>query len=134
MSNFGRKLRRWTYSEITRLHQLYDSGKSRAEIATELNMEEDRIRQRLQWEAKAGILKNARRRRRAASTRTDSRAEQRKSPREYFDVVIAGPKPTESAVANQKERFSARHRDLAGAIFGDPPIGFSALDKRQVLA
>lgn len=38
----------------------------------------------------------------------------------------------DSVLAEQARRVVARARDLAGSVFGDPPIGFSALDKRSV--
>jgi hypothetical protein len=128
MSNLGRKLRRWTYSEITRLHTLYESGKSRAEIAADLEMEEERVRQRLQWEASSSTLGIARKRRRRAQ-REATKNEQR-SPRQFFEMVTSGPTPTDKALEERKARLAAMPRDLAGAFFGDPPVGFSALEQR----
>jgi hypothetical protein len=37
----------------------------------------------------------------------------------------------EHVLAEQAKRLVARARDLAGAVFGDPPVGFSALDRRS---
>lgn len=128
MSNFGRTLRRWTYSEITRLHRLYDAGKSRAEIAADLGMEEERIRQRLQWESQSSTLGIARKKQRMA--RRLATREEQKSPRQFYDMVTAGPRPTEAALQARAARLAALPRDLAGAFFGDPPVGFSALEQR----
>lgn len=128
MSNVGRKLLRWTYSEITRLHRLYEAGKSRAEMAADLEMSEERIRQRLQWEDQSSVLGIARKKRRVAQ-RLATKAEQ-KSPRQFFDMVTAGPRPTDRALEERRVRQAAVPRDLTGAFFGDPPVGFSALELR----
>jgi hypothetical protein len=39
-------------------------------------------------------------------------------------------RPT-STIEEQIKRNAARHRDLTGAICGDPPIGYSALDRTR---
>jgi hypothetical protein len=36
-----------------------------------------------------------------------------------------------SAIEEQVKRNAAHHRDLTGAICGDPPIGYSALDRKR---
>lgn len=126
--NTGRKLLRWTDSEIARLHQLYNRGLTRPAIAKELNMPEERVRARLQWEAQSGTLLEARKRRRAAQ-RLVTKVEQR-SERLFFDKVVAGPKPTEEALRLREERYAAPPRGLTGAFFGDPPVGYSALERR----
>lgn len=47
----------------------------------------------------------------------------------------AGPRgggPTEQAFNELERRNAARHRqDLTASVFGDPPPGYSALDKRR---
>jgi hypothetical protein len=35
------------------------------------------------------------------------------------------------ALEGQVERNAAYHRDLTGAICGDPPVGYSALDRKR---
>jgi len=37
----------------------------------------------------------------------------------------------ETVLVEQARRLAAAARDLAGAVFGDPPRGFSALDRRS---
>lgn len=125
MSNAGRKLIRWTYSETMRLHRLYAAGKTREEIATELNMTPDRVRQRLQWEAQAGTIKL----KRMEKKRETQRIEQ-KSPRTFIDLVTSGPKPTNEALRCRDARLAAMPRDLTAALCGDPLPGFSALERR----
>jgi len=36
-----------------------------------------------------------------------------------------------SAIEEQIGRNAAHHRDLTGAICGDPPVGYSALDRKR---
>lgn len=127
-SNLGKKLRRWTYSEITRLYRLCEAGKTRAEMAVELEMSEERIRQRLQLEDQSSVLGAARKKRRMAQ-RLATKAEQ-KTPRLYRDLVIAGPKPTEQALTDRALRFAAAPRDFTAAFCGDPLPGYSALERR----
>jgi len=127
-STAGRKIQRWEQSEIARLHQMYNRGMTREAMAKELNMPEDRIRSRLQWESQSGTLLEARKRRRAAQ-RLVTKHEQR-SERMFFDKVSAGPQPTEEALRRREAMYAAPHRDLTGAFFGDPPVGFSALEGR----
>jgi hypothetical protein len=43
-------------------------------------------------------------------------------------IARSGKRPV-SAAEEQIERNFACHRDLTGAICGDPPVGFSALDR-----
>jgi hypothetical protein len=44
--------------------------------------------------------------------------------------LIEGPT---SVVEEQIKRNAAHHRDVTGAICGDPPIGYSALDRKRGL-
>ena len=39
-------------------------------------------------------------------------------------------RPAPELLAERDVRFSAPLRDLAGFVFGDPPVGYSALDQR----
>jgi hypothetical protein len=43
-------------------------------------------------------------------------------------IARSGERPA-SAAEEQIRRNAACHRDLTGAICGDPPVGFSALDR-----
>jgi hypothetical protein len=45
--------------------------------------------------------------------------------------LIEGPT---SAIEEQVKRNAAHHRDLTGAICGDPPLGYSALDRKRGVA
>lgn len=126
MSIKGHKPRRWTKKEILKLHRLYAAGKSRAEMAAALDIKPERVRQRLQWESdKLGFVTYRCR----AAQREDNGAEQ-KSPRQILDMVLPGPKLTDKAIEDRNARLAAKPRDLTGAFFNDPPIGYSALERR----
>lgn len=44
---------------------------------------------------------------------------------------ICGPRHIDNQLeAERSARLSAPYRDLAGALFGDPPVGYSALERR----
>lgn len=47
------------------------------------------------------------------------------------DQIIVSSRPTEEAVAAQIAYLSAPARDLTGLICGDPPLGYSALERRR---
>jgi hypothetical protein len=50
-------------------------------------------------------------------------------------VNFPNPYPTEGSTDDleaQSERDVAHHRDLTGVICGDPPIGYSALDRKRL--
>ena len=127
-TTLGRKLLKWTEEELTTLHALYNRGVKRYLIAKQLNMPEDRVRARLQWEAQSGTLLTARKRRRAAQRLVTK--EEQKSAREFFERVEPHHRPTENELREREERLSAPARNIAGLLFGDPPVGFSALERR----
>jgi hypothetical protein len=50
----------------------------------------------------------------------------------HANVTIARPNEgPASAIEEQVKRNAAHHRDLTGAICGDPPVGYSALDRKR---
>lgn len=129
MSTLGQKIYRWTHSEIMRLHLLHSAGKSRKEIATELGMSEERVRGRFNWEVRNRTLRYRGAKRETISPERRERQKiETRSP--HIGPVTAGPRPTAQALIDRALRYAALPRDLAGAFFGDPPIGFSALERR----
>ena len=118
----------WTNPQKTKLRQLYCDGKSLAEIAAELGITTDRVRVRLKSESRANCLDAPRKKRLEAAR--EARNRELQSPRAFIEPVIAGPHPTEEALRLRAIRINAMPRDLTGAFFGDPPLGFSALELR----
>ncbi len=71
----------------------------------------------------------------------DQREERRKRIRGYkrrktiksdrpFEMVMKHQRPPEELIADRENRHAAGPRDLTGAFFGDPPRGYSALERR----
>lgn len=42
-----------------------------------------------------------------------------------------GPVPPRELINDRAARLASCHRDLTGSLMGDPPKGYSALDKRE---
>lgn len=96
----------WPEPEVERLfHLRLVLGWSWAEIAGELGRTESGVKSKLKYEQASRAIK---------------------SPSVPF---VREPVPCE-VLAEQARRVCAGARDLAGAVFGDPPRGFSALDRR----
>lgn len=127
-TTLGYKLDRWTSEQIAQLHTLYNRGVKRYEIAKIMGMTETRIRQRLQWESKCGSILTARKRRRAAQRLATK--EEQKSARMFFERVEPIHRPPDESIKERDARYTAPASSLAGFVFGDPPKGFSALDRR----
>lgn len=47
-----------------------------------------------------------------------------------LDMAILASRPTEEMLRERDKRNAAAARDLTGLIFGDPPKGYSALDRK----
>ena len=54
---------------------------------------------------------------------------QQQKLRQVSESVTSDRTVPRDVVAEQVRRLSAPSRDIAGAVFGDPPVGFSALDR-----
>lgn len=96
--------RKWTEAEVTILTECHQAGVLLANIAKELNRSESSVRKK--WEA----MEHPFRKVRCA----------------YPDRAEA----PETALAERDRRINAPYRDLTAAFFGDPPLGYSALDRR----
>ena len=124
----GRKLIRWTHDELNKLHELYASGMKIQLISMRLNIPVERIKQRIKWESQGAQHRLTRKQRRAAQ-RAETKAEQ-KTPRVFIDRVVSSPQPTPEAIKFRDMKAIALPRDLAGLVFNDPPMVFSALDRK----
>lgn len=58
------------------------------------------------------------------------RKRRRAKPIFIHRVDCTESRPGEDILAERDRRISAPARNLVGAICGDPPVGFSALDRR----
>jgi hypothetical protein len=97
----------WPREEVARLFRLrLELGWGWAEIACELGRTESGVKSKFKYE------------------------QHNREVRAPSVPFVREPVP-ESVLAEQARRLSAPFRDLAGAVFSDPPVGFSALDRRR---
>lgn len=122
---------RWHKSEWLRAQRMLASGNPLSHVAAVLNKTAQQLRDKIRWEG-MGVARRGARASRISATRAERRAKQKeeqKSPRTFIELVI-GPKPSPKILQERDARYLAPPRDLTGAFFGDPPVGFSALERR----
>ena len=96
----------WPDAEVARLmHLRFVLGWGWGQIAVELGRTESSVKSRFKYEQHSRDVK---------------------APSVPF---VREPIP-DGVLREQARRLTATARDLAGAVFGDPPRGFSALDRR----
>lgn len=119
--------RKWTSEEQELLFKLKRQSVSFAEIAERLN----RTRKAVEWRWQVINFTPAKKER-YRKTKLDNAATYRRRPRKTNparfvpDVMIA----PEVVLIERSIRLAAP-RTITGLLFGDPPIGYSALDKRE---
>lgn len=97
----------WPEAEVARLFALRQvEGRDWGEIALALGRTESGVKSRFKYEIHSRAVKA------------------RSVP------FVREPIPA-SVLAEHGRRLAAPFRDLAGAVFGDPPFGYSALDSRS---
>jgi hypothetical protein len=121
---------RWTAEEITKLHLLLEEGKTHDAIARIMRCKPDRITNRICWEKQSAEQRQAR------QTRVQEwRHRTRKTPRSYVGHPTAhfaerpGARPPSELIEDAQRRALAP-RSISAFVFGDPPPGYSALDRR----
>lgn len=83
-----------------------------------------------------GKIENSRRTPVERAQATERRRINRHVKAAYKDRLHPSPqavleaRPAPELLAERDVRFSAPLRDLSGFVFGDPPVGYSALDQR----
>lgn len=119
--------RPWTADEWQRAQKLKADGRDDEQIAETLGRTRKAVRAKFQKER----LTPEQRLRRAEVDRKRRR-------REMGPRIVGGfgllRKPREDAIEafrDRDTRLAAGHRDLTALICGDPPVGFSALDRRS---
>jgi predicted nucleotidyltransferase len=114
--------RRWTDEEWARAEQLLTEGYAIKTVATMLGRTVREVCSKKQW-----MQMSADKRERKALQKQQRRAEQKegvKINRAEFKIYVP-----EDAVADRNARVAA-DRSLTAFVFGDPPPGWSALDRR----
>jgi hypothetical protein len=128
VSNKGKTLQRWTAAELETLNKMYLAGNSRQQIADALGSSLERVKHRLRWEMTDGGMRDQRRKR-SYARRLQRNKDERKANTPYA-CVSSGPRPTSDLIELRDQRYAAPMRDLTALYMGDPPVGYSALERR----
>lgn len=125
-----RAYRKWTLHELARLHKMKDAGESNEEIALHLHRSSDCVRERIKYENMSAEDKKAKVAR-ARQRRSKKPAVAEKSWGNPTDNIVSPRgRPSQEMIADAARRYAAP-RSLTSEFFGDPPRGYSALDRRQ---
>lgn len=116
--------REWSAEETSELLRMKEAGHSIEVIACSLRRTFHSVKERWRWartseEQKQDKIKGAMARRRASGV----------APSCQLHAVTTVRPPTE-LLMEREYRLSLPCRDLTAALFGDPPPGYSALDRR----
>lgn len=117
--------KRWSPSELETLHSMLAENKTPKEIAKALGCLRDRVDGRIRHERMSPDQRLIEAKKKAAwdkSNRTGGRA--------YREVTISASRPTSDLVEEAQQRAMAP-RSLTSEFFGDPPKGWSALDRKH---
>lgn len=118
--------RAWTEDEIAALRQLRAAGYTYRQIGTELGRTLHMVKGRVMVE------QGSQRRRRAQLRKNEQKIKSIRAimPRNLLDAPSGRAVPTETQFAERNARIAAPFRGFTGAFFGDPRVGYSALDRR----
>lgn len=125
------RLQRWTTEELAILHRMSADGASHVEIAAALSTTKERVKARTCWEGKDEQWRIKRR-------EGINAARHRRAGRQV--ALTAGPifgakattasRPAPEMFAEARKRSEAP-RTISQALLGDPPPGYSALDRKR---
>lgn len=115
--------RRWTDEEWQRAKSLLDSGYTQDAVAGIIGRTSQQIASKKQWES----LSSDRRERKALQKR-QRRAEY--IPSTSVRLHVADYMTIPECVIEERNARAVAAKSLTGWVFGDPPIGYSALDRR----
>lgn len=119
----------WNKGEIVTLNLMVSEGKSTDAIATALN------RSRVSVQGRISREKMSEEKRKALALKKMEWVRNNRSGQHNYKYIVAAStassRPSTELIEEAKRRSLAPHRSLAAALLGDPPLGFSALDRRQ---
>jgi hypothetical protein len=118
--------RAWTEDELAALRRLRAAGHTYREIGIELGRTLHMVKGRMMVE------QGSQRRRRKTERDERRNAEIRAvTPRAFLDKPGERAVPSQETIAERDARIAAPFRGFTGAFFGDPRVGYSALDGRR---
>lgn len=116
----------WTEEETAILRQMVDADSGMPALMARLGRSKHSIKERWRWISRTEENKAQRREQINLNRRIRSQfGPGATNPR---GVSVRGM--PEQVIADREARIGAGPRDLTGAFFGDPPRGFSALDRK----
>lgn len=124
----------WTQKDVRLLKKLMSEGRTVRQIAMHFGCTDDRIRDRIKIDSMTPDARKANAAR-AKAWREKQKAAG-KNPKKPVgnprrDTVSSIARPSSELLAEAQRRSLAPHRSFTAAFLGDPPLGFSALDRRQ---
>lgn len=124
----------WTQKDVLLLRKMMNAGQTVRQIAMYFGCTDDRVRDRIKQKGKCPKDRKANAAR-AKAWREKQKAAGRNpkfpvNDASRRDVVSSAARPSPDLIEDAMRRSSAP-RSLTAALFGDPPVGFSALDRRQ---
>lgn len=118
--------RPWKSDELKRAVEMRESGLLLSEIASLIGRTEKAVRHKLGY-----------------ATFTPEQLKQRAARAKEYRALCGlggrvhsngwdkvGTRPTEDMLQERNARLALQPRDLTAAFFGDPPVGYSALERR----
>lgn len=126
---------RWPVGMWERVKGMLDSGNSYKFVSAELGIPEHSLHSKAKWENMSPETK-AKKNLRSKGYRDALRKKPRvrpyeaemSPPRLQFERAII--RPSAELLAERDHRLSLEPRDLTAALLGDPPPGYSALERR----
>lgn len=117
----------WTSFEWERIVRLRAEGMTIPAVAARIGRSVNATTSKIRWEEMTADQRKAR----AARIKT-YKATHRATIRttRHYEVIRTEQRPSEALLHDREMRHAAGPRDLTGAFFGDPPRGYSALERR----
>ena len=119
---------KWTEVQLAELYRLKGEGKSALEIAEIMGCKRSRIDERLRRDRMTPEQRRAHEKQKTEWARKNGGGTQRQSYRPASTTIAS--RPSDELIAEARRRADAP-RSLSAMLLGDPPRGFSALDRKQ---
>jgi|SRR5687768_1318685 len=116
----------WSPDELETLHRMLAEKKTPKEIAEVLGCVRSRVDSRIRLERKTPEQRLADKKKKAKWFQMNRAG----CARSYRDSTISSSRPASELIEEAQQRALAP-RSLTAEFFGDPPKGWSALDRRQ---
>ncbi len=117
----------WSPEDWANVVRLRAEGLTIPAVAARIGRRANTLKAKIRWEA----MDEDERAARAARIKGYKRKHRQtiKSDRQ-FEMVRKEGRPSLETIEDRERRHAAGPRDLTGAFFGDPPRGYSALERR----